>query len=225
MKTSDIKIIDKRKIKNIIFDWGGVITNINYQATIDAFSKLGFDRFGDYFTHNLQNDIFKKFEIGEISPITVRNELHRLLPSGISDIQIDLAWCSMLRDTPIGRLELLKRLGKKYRLILLSNTNIIHANYYIDLLQKEQSIDYVSIFDKVYFSHEIKMRKPNRNIFEYVLNDSQIVPEETLFIDDTEINIDVASTFGIQSLYLQSGLEIENLFRDWIILENNEFSK
>jgi glucose-1-phosphatase len=215
LKTSDIQLVNKKKIKNIIFDWGGVITNISYQATIDAFAQLGFGNFGEYFRHTHQDDIFKQFEVGNISPANVRNSLRNLLPGNTLDSHIDEAWCAMLFDTPSERLELLKDLAEDFDLFLLSNTNKIHAEFYMEHLKINNQIDFSALFKKVYLSHEIRMRKPTKEIFEFVLKDSLLNPVETLFIDDTEINIDVADTLNIQSFYLKPNQSIVEIFQIW----------
>jgi glucose-1-phosphatase len=216
LKTSDIQQINKQKIKNIIFDWGGVITNINYQSTIDAFSALGFENFSEFFTHDHQKDIFKLFEVGKIEPGALRDEIRKFLPGSATDNQIDTAWCAMLRDTPNERLELINKLRGKFKLYLLSNTNQIHADYCMSHLIKTSNINFLSLFEKIYLSHQIHLRKPNREIYEYVLSDSKLIPSETLFVDDTEINTDVASTLGIQSFYLKPDIDITGIFKDWI---------
>ena len=122
----------------------------------------------------------------------------------------------MLLDTPRTRIELLKQLGKKYRLFLLSNTNSVHTEYYTNYLKREYNLQFPVLFEKVFYSHEVGMRKPDREIFEYVLSNKRMLPSETLFIDDTEINTDVASDAGMMAIYLPNGYTIEKIFGSWL---------
>lgn len=208
--------IDRERVTNIIFDWGGVITNIDYQATIHAFDKIGHKSFEKYFTHHHQDDFFKKLEKGMICPEDLYASIRDEVGSKVSQELIDNAWCAMLTDTPYERIEILEKLNKRYKIFILSNTNSIHANYYNGFLNKTYGIDFPGLFDKVYYSHEIGMRKPDLEIFEYVLNDSKLDPASTLFIDDTEINIDSASKTGMISLYLTPEYSIDKFFKPWV---------
>jgi FMN phosphatase YigB (HAD superfamily) len=215
MKILNPATIDPTCITNIVFDWGGVITNIDYHATIDAFNKIGHHSFKEFFTHHHQDDLFKRFEMGLVSPEEIISKIAQEIGGHISGRDIEAAWCAMLLDTPYARIEILKKLRRKYGIYLLSNTNIIHTHYYINLLRKQYNIDFSLLFNKPYFSFEIGMRKPGHEIFEFVLSDSKLDPSTTLFIDDTEINIESADVVGMQSLYLTSGNTIEKIFDSW----------
>jgi glucose-1-phosphatase len=208
--------IDRACVTNIIFDWGGVITNIDYHATIHAFDKIGHKSFEKYFTHHHQDDFFKKLEKGMIGPDELYSSIRNETDNNVSKELIDNAWCAMLLDTPFERIKILKELGKLYKIFILSNTNPIHANYYNGFLKKKYGINFRGLFNKVYYSHEVGMRKPDLEIFEYVLKDSQLDPASTLFIDDTEINIDSANQTGMISLYLTTEYSFENIFKSWV---------
>lgn len=215
MKLSYPENIDFQRIRNIIFDWGGVITNIDYQKTVDAFKKLGIDNFREYFSQHIQNDLFTQFEIGAISTDELHSELLKNLKPGTTKKHIDDAWCAMLLDTPLKNIEMVKAFGENFRIFLLSNTNEIHVEYYNSYLKNSMNIDYPKLFEKAYYSHSIGRRKPNSDIFEYVLSECNLLAEETLFIDDTEINVDTASSLGIISLYLKPGTKLENIYKAW----------
>jgi FMN phosphatase YigB (HAD superfamily) len=216
MKILNPATIDPTRITNIVFDWGGVITNIDYHATIDAFSKIGHHSFENYFTHHHQDDFFKKFEKGLVEPEELIKSISNEVGKDCSQKDIEMAWCAMLLDTPPVRLEILKKLKNKFKIFILSNTNTIHANYYTNLLKELYHIDFPSLFHKVYYSFEIGMRKPDLEIFEFVLSDSQLDPKTTLFVDDTEINVQNADTAGMQALYLTEEYSLEKIFTPWL---------
>jgi epoxide hydrolase-like predicted phosphatase len=216
MKILDPAIIDPKRVTNIVFDWGGVITNIDYHATINAFSKLGHNTFEKFFTHHHQDDFFKNFEKGFITPEELITSISQEIGNETSSAEIEKAWCAMLLDTPLIRLEMLKKLREKYQIFILSNTNSIHVNYYTSILRNLYNIDFPSLFHKVYYSFEVGMRKPDLEIFEYVLTDSKLDPETTMFIDDTEINIESADKTGMQALYLTSDYSFEKVFKSWL---------
>jgi glucose-1-phosphatase len=217
MKILHPENIDFNHIRNILFDWGGVITNINYHKTVAAFEKLGISNFNEFYTQLHQTDLFINYEIGAITSDKLRRELRKACSNGVENKQIDEAWCAMLLDTPRQNIEIIKNLSTHFRVFLLSNTNDIHVNYYNQKLKETHNIDYPALFEKVYYSHAIGFRKPNKDIFEYVLKTSNLIPSETLFIDDTEMHADTAASLGINSLYLKPGFTIENVYSQWIV--------
>lgn len=204
-------------IKNIIFDLGGVILNIDYHLTIDAFKRMGFDNFDEIFTQAKQTGIFDKLDKGLISPEDFRNGVRELSGKPFSDQQIDEAWNAMLLDFPVHRLELLKKIHTQYRTYLLSNTNQIHIEVYNQILHKTFGVkDLSPFFEKEYYSHVIHMRKPHAEVYQFILNSNGLKPEETLFIDDTEQHIIGAKEVGINTYHLKikEGEAIENLFKE-----------
>ncbi len=214
MKLSDAGNKTSGQIKNIIFDWGGVITNINYQATIDAFKKYGLDDFDKLYTKFNQSELFIQLETGKITAFAFRQELRKSIGIPVSDEEIDKAWSAMLLDTPADRLELLRQLKERYRTFLLSNTNSIHVEGYRRYLHAVTGIsDFNELFEKVYYSHEAGYRKPGKEIFEYVLSDCSVKPVETLFVDDTCDNIETAESLGIKTLHINDGMDIADCFK------------
>jgi putative hydrolase of the HAD superfamily len=200
--------------KNIIFDLGGVILNIDYSLTSTAFSNVGITNFDDLFSQAQQQQLFDKYEKGLISSSDFRNEIRTISKKNLSDTIIDDAWNAMLLDLPIARLELLQVVKETHRTFLLSNTNDIHIQTLNKYLQHSFNInDFNDYFEKKYLSYEVGMRKPDAEIFEFVLSENNIVPSETLFIDDSRQHIEGAKNVGIHTHWLQKGETILDLFR------------
>lgn len=184
-------------IKNIIFDLGGVILNIDYQKTIFEFEKLGVLNFADIFSQSNQNNASDKFEIGEISEQEFYESIKEKSGVEFSFMQFQFAWNSMLLDLPVERIELLKKIKNKYRLFLFSNTNETHFNKFNNSVKS----DFDKIFEKKYYSHQFGHRKPNNSSFEIILNENNLSKSETLFIDDSIQHIEAANNVGLQTIY------------------------
>lgn len=212
MKIRNINEINWLEIKNILFDLGGVILNIDHDATVNEFVNIGIPNFSSYFTHSVQNQLFRKYEKGLVSSAEMREQLKKDAIREITDSQIDYAWCALLKDTPNENLNLLKTLKSKYRVYLLSNTNEVHIDNYLQKVKTENGVDFQDFFHKVFYSYKIGMRKPDAEIFEYVLKDTNVKAEETLYIDDTEVHINTAAELGFQSFLLQNPITIHNIF-------------
>jgi len=194
--------MNKDHIKNIIFDLGGVIINLDTQKTASEMRKLGFEDFEKSYSLLNQTDIFDLLEKGLISPSQFRFEIQKQLPKTVSDQELDTAWSSMLLDFPAKRIELIQSLKNKYRTFLLSNTNKIHYDNYNTDFVSVYGCQLNDIFEKAYYSFEVGMRKPEVDIYQFVLKQSHLNPKETLFIDDLEANIRTAKTMGIQTLWI-----------------------
>jgi len=204
-------LIDLKGIKNIIFDLGGVVVNINYNLTLDAFRVLGFHHFDSIYTQIKQTPLFDLFETGKISSSAFREEIRKQFP--MTDTEFDKAWCAMLLDTPEERIDLIKKLKEKYRVFLLSNTNDIHINYYLGALNKTYGYDVFSaIFEHTYYSHEVGLRKPDREIYDFIVKKEGLQSKETLFIDDLKANVNGAIQAGLTGYYLEKGT-IQDLFK------------
>lgn len=180
-------------IKNIIFDYGDVFINLDKSATIKELYKLGVKEV----TAEML-EIAKTYEVGKISSeefITAFTDLH----PHISDQEFVNAWNAILKDFPLHRLDFIKELkdSGKYRLFLLSNTNDLHISWIQDDWQEKLYKEFKSQFEQFYLSHEINLRKPNKDIYEFVLSENRLKPEETIFIDDTKENTDTAAQLGI----------------------------
>jgi putative hydrolase of the HAD superfamily len=200
-------------IKNIIFDFGGVVINLDIKLSIDEFKKLGIPDFEKFYTQHRQELWFHKFDRGRINGDQFVKEIKKHLPCTITDKQIIDAWNKMLLDFPATHAELLRKIKTRYRTFLLSNTNDLHIDYYSGLLEKWYGIkDMSSFFEKEYYSYRIGRRKPDPETFQFVLEENQLKPEETLFIDDTLQHVEGARKCGIRAYHLQWPETIMDLF-------------
>jgi len=205
--------INANKYKNIIFDLGGVILNIDYTLLIKAFKDLEIAHFDELYSQAHQIKWFDQYEKGQISSADFRNEIRNYAKKDIPDILIDNAWNAMLLDLPAERLKLLQAFKKTHRTFLLSNTNEIHMRAINKDLKKTYEIhDLSGCFEKMYLSYQVGMRKPNAKIFEMVLSENKLNPSETLFIEDSIQHIESAKKLGIQTHWLQKGEEVNALF-------------
>ena len=190
-------------IKNIIFDFGDIFINLDKQAPLIEMSKFGLTRM----TPELDT-IFKEYEMGLMKSDDFINVLQSIL-SDASREQIIAAWNSIILDFPEERLTFIEQLKNenKYRLFLLSNTNDLHIEKVKISMGLERFKRFKNCFEQFYLSQEMKMRKPNSNIYEFVLLENKLIANETLFIDDTKENTVSASELGILCWNLQVGKE------------------
>ncbi|MBQ7550748.1 MAG: HAD family phosphatase [Bacteroidales bacterium] len=196
-------------IKNIIFDLGGVIYDIRYQNIVEKFASYGIPDFETYYTQANQTDVIDLFEEGKIPVEDFRAYIRSLSPIPLTDYQIDTAWNAILIDVPSARVEMLRNLKKYFHLFLFSNTNQLNYDQFMTDLQHKFGYDIFSeLFEKDYFSHHIHYRKPCEEAFRYVLNAQNLIPEETLFIDDTIRHIEGAKKVGLNVYHLQKGEDI-----------------
>lgn len=202
------------KIKNIVFDLGQVILNVDEGLTSEAFKKLGVKGFDEIYSRIRRASLFGHFETGSITANEFRTELKKHLPNPANDRDVDDAWNAMLLDLPRERIHLLEQLKSKYRLFLLSNTNEIHLNAYSKILENSYGFkDLSHLFEKEYYSCKVGLRKPDNKIFRLVLSENGLIPGETLFIDDTKEHIETAKKLGIQTHLLKKGDSVLDIFR------------
>ncbi|MFA9189033.1 HAD family phosphatase [Flavobacterium sp. FBOR7N2.3] len=188
-------------INAIIFDFGDVFINLDKKATIDGLKNLGLEEWNaDLDQLNIQ------FEKGNISKDDFLGGFQKQLPNASIE-EILKAWNAVLLDFPLYRLEFLQMLSQKYRLFLLSNTDSIHINTFEKRVGTSFYSDFYQCFEKVYFSFEMGMRKPDKEIYHCVLNNHQLQPKHTLFVDDKKENTDAAQALGIHVWNLQVGKE------------------
>ena len=191
------------KIKNIIFDLGGVIINLDYNRTANAFKELGFQHFDIIYSQKKQEHLFDDFEKGILSPEQFRSTIKLHINMQVTDQSIDAAWNAMLLDIPPEKMDLLHQLQNKYRIFLLSNTNIIHVKAFTAILENAYGLNaFEKVFEKVYYSCFLNMRKPDHEIFEMVINENKLNKEETIFIDDSIHHVEGAIRSGIHGIHL-----------------------
>lgn len=208
-------------IRNIILDFGGVIYRIDHQKQIQSFKNLGVENFEVLYSQAMQSPLFAQFEKGEISPDQVRSEIKKILCNdNITTKQIDVAWNSILVGFHEPTIRLLKRLRSRYNLFLLSNTNSIHYDIYSKDFSERFGFDFDDLFKKTYWSFKIGMRKPDAEIFQFVLNDNQLNPSETIFIDDTPQNIEMSVQAGLPAVHLRHGSPLSGLFDENLKLKS-----
>jgi HAD superfamily hydrolase (TIGR01509 family) len=199
-------------IKNIIFDLGGVLLNIDPQRSIHAFHELGMADLIKPGGWGYEHEVFLKMEQGLLSDQEFRNGIRTLLSLHVSDAEIDEAWCAMLLRFPAEKIRLLQKLASQYRLYLFSNTNSIHIRHFHKLFMKEFGFSLSELFVRDYYSSDIKLRKPDLRSFQFVLNDAGLNPSETLFIDDLEKNTEAAALTGMYTIYLKPNMDLVKLF-------------
>jgi glucose-1-phosphatase len=201
-------------IKHIIFDLGGVLLNIDYKRTEQAFVEAGIADFPQLYSQLQQTELFDRFETGRISSEEFIMALRAIAPPTVTAEQIVAAWNAMILDYPLRRLQLLQQLRLYYDLVLLSNTNELHEHAFNTLLSRTHGMPTIAVFfDKVYLSHRVGMRKPDVALFRRVLDECGFKPEETLFIDDSPQHIEGARQAGIRTILLEKGMTIEdNIF-------------
>lgn len=224
-------MVNLNGIKNIIFDLGGVLLNIDFKKTFDAFAALGIEN-----AHKLNDrpevlQLFIDLECGMYERGEFLEIFRKLvnLPSGprlrgdddggVSDGQIIAAFNALFLDFPSERIELVKELSKKYRIFLLSNTNAIHAEYYNGKLDKEFGIKNLDhLMEKAFYSHELGCRKPGKEIYLKTLSSAGLVAEECLFIDDNRENVVAAEGLGIRAVQVTEDYTILEVFGSYVCM-------
>ena len=192
-----------QKIKNIIFDLGGIFIEIYFSKTEEAFKLLGVLNWSQFYTQSTASALFENLETGKITPEEFYEGFRKESGSDLTDEQIKGAWNAMLGIFSRERLQWLQAIGKRYKIYLFSNTNIIHYAAFQKIFSEstwEQNFD--DYFIKTHYSHELGVRKPYASSYKKLLEIEKLKPEETLFIDDAAKNIEGAKQAGLQTLLL-----------------------
>lgn len=211
-------IIDSNKINHILFDLGGVLLNIDYSLTERAFIKLGIENFDQMYSQAKQDGLFDRFEKGEIGRDGFIEAIKGISPSSVSENEIELAWNAMLLDFPQERLDMLSILKETRGVFLLSNTNEIHFNAFNKLFDQAFGLSFTGFFKKDYYSHQLGMRKPDAEVFKFILDQQGIKNHELFFIDDSEQHVRGAESLGIPSVLLEKNDDVISLLRRLDIL-------
>ena len=206
------------KIKNIIFDLGGVVLDIDENIVYQELEKLGINT-----TELAQSkeffEIMSKFDTGIYTAPTFRKKTKALLGlEKMTDQKFDSIWNAMLLDIPRERIEAIEKIKKHYKIFLMSNSNEIHYDLYVrDLQLRFGYNEFDELFNKSYFSFAEHLEKPNPRFFELILDHEHLLPEETLFIDDTAVNINVAKSLGIRTYHIGRDELVRNLFENGVL--------
>ena len=188
-------------INAIIFDFGDVFINLKKETSIEEFKKLGLDGPNeDLLEHN---DLFEK---GKITELQFINSFLKHIPNASIE-EIIKAWNSVIGDFPLYRLEFLQMLSSRYRLFLLTNTDSIHISRFEHKVGMSFYTDFYRCFEKVYYSYEMGMRKPDAEIFSTLIRKHDLSPKRTLFVDDKKDNTDAAESLGLHVWNLKVGEE------------------
>ena len=204
--------MDFSTISTLIFDFGGVLINLNREAAIFEFRKLGLDTADRLLDNYVQSGIFKYLEDGSLSAGEFRNEVRKLTSPKITDAQIDNAFNAFLLDIPAEKLELLVSLRSKFRVLMLSNTNPIHFPWCTETKFRYDGHQLSDFFDKCYLSYELKCSKPDALIFEKLLEEEGVSPESCLFFDDGAQNIAAAQAFHFKTVFVKPNEDLRPYF-------------
>ncbi|MBD2701608.1 HAD family phosphatase [Spirosoma sp. BT702] len=202
-------------MKNLIFDLGDVIIPIDLTAPVRNFAMLANLPEDDVRALWKQYDIWNQYETGLIDDESFRTHVRQLLKNDAwADEVIDTAWNSVLLDLPVERIERIKSLQSKYRLFLLSNTSPIHIRRVNHVLTSLNQPTLEELFERVFYSYDVRMAKPSPDIYQHVLTEANLVASETAFFDDNSANIKAAEELGIQAIHVQPPKTILDYLKD-----------
>mgnify|MGYP001041355935 CR=1 FL=1 len=204
--------MDFTSISTLIFDFGGVLINLKREAAIDAFRKLGLDTADQLLDNYVQSGIFMQLENGSLSAVDFRDEVRKLTAPTVTDEQIDQALYAFLLDIPAEKLELLLALRRKFRVVMLSNTNPIHFPWCTATKFTYKGHQLGDFFDACYLSYELKCSKPDAEIFHKLLSAEGVAPESCLFFDDGIQNIQAAQALHFQTVLVKPNEDLRPYF-------------
>jgi glucose-1-phosphatase len=208
----------KVKVRNVIFDFGGVLFEIDYHAPVREFKKIGFENFEEIYSQASQSKLFDNAETGKISNEDFYNEIHTYCPSATRQ-QVVEAWNSILLHLMPEKVEVVANTqAAGMRVFLLSNTNAIHVAEFERMIEETYGLrKFKSYFEKVYYSNEIGIKKPYPETFLEVCKWNDMDPMETLFIDDSLQHVEGAKKAGLQVAHLKPDYTLEQIFADFIL--------
>ena len=201
-----------KKIRNIVFDLGGVLVDLDFKAAINGLQEAGFANVKEQLLAFDCGGIFQKFEVGEITADEFRTAIRENSTVTLTDEEVDGLWNAMLLEIPREKLELILHLRGKYMVYLLSNTNSIHWDYVCKNAFNYRGFRVEDYFEETFLSYEMHLAKPDKAIFEKVLSDANLLAEETLFIDDSEANCKAAQEVGIHVRHYHVGDDLSKIF-------------
>lgn len=205
-------------IGNIVFDFGGVLIDIDPDRTVKALKELGLEHFKESDVHPNNTGPFLDVELGTISQARFVEALRAMIPAGNTvptETQLLDAWNAMLLDYDWSRFELLDELREAgYRVFLLSNTNQVHRDFYIAKFDRENPArrSFESYFDRCFYSDVMHLRKPDPAIYTTMMEQANIHAQDSIFIDDNKMNTDAAEKVGMAVYNLRPPMEVFELF-------------
>lgn len=200
-------------VRNVLFDWGGVLVNLDVEGCIQAFEDAGVTDVRTLITGTNEAGLFRDYECGNISTAEFREGVRRLTRRSLPDEEIDRLWNTEVLDIPEEKLRLLLDLSGRYNLYLLSNTNELHWETVSPRVFRYEGTDVRNCFKQIFLSYRMHMAKPDPAIFRKVLNEAMLCAGETLFIDDAEVNCRAAASVGMQTVHYVPGSNLADIFR------------
>ncbi len=198
-------------LKNILFDLGGVILDLDVNATLQSFYEMGFPKEFLSYPENFHTDLFFRYETGKISSGQFRDAIRKRVGMELSDEDIDRAWTAMLAGVPAGRTKIIGELSRRYDLFILSNTSPIHIRVFEQMYHESAGIPLSDHFKQCFYSHETGFHKPDPKAFRDVLKRGAIKAGETLFLDDNMHNVKAAKELGFHAIHISDHLRFEQL--------------
>lgn len=203
------------QLKNIVFDLGGVLLDLDVNCCMTKLEEVGLHEVRHWMTGTNELGFFKEYECGNLSTEQFRDRIRQECGMSLSDEKIDFIWNSMLRDIPVYKLDLLLALRGKYHLYLLSNTNELHWNICVPKFEYK-GYQVADFFIRVFLSYQMHQSKPDAEIFQTVLKEAGLIAEETLFIDDSQVNCTAAASVGIKSFHYVPGDDLAIQLQNFI---------
>jgi glucose-1-phosphatase len=197
----------------LIFDLGGVIVDLAPERTLHAFATLAQKPIEEVVRIHTRHAAFYAYETGKIDAQEFRDAIRTLFELNASDPEIDRCWNAMLLGIPPAKLAMLTALKKHFTTIALSNTNSIHLTYINDVILTGVPLD--TFFHHAHYSHHMGMRKPEQEIYKYVLKAHSLLPEQTFFLDDNADNMNAAAAVGMKGLLIEHPDRVTELFKDY----------
>lgn len=201
-------------LKNVLFDLGGVILDLNVNGTLESFLDMGFPKELLTYPENMYTDIFYRYETGRLTTPEFRDVIRKQAGVNFADEDFDAAWCKMLSKVPEKRTRLLKSLAEDYHLYILSNTSELHIEKFREMFEKTAGFQLSDVFVKCFYSYETGHHKPDEQAFTHVLSDAGINAGETLFLDDNIHNIKSAGSLGFNVIHITENLRMEDVGYD-----------
>ncbi len=201
-----------KNIKNIVFDLGGVLIDLDFDRALKAFRKAGFENIEEQLQSFNREGVFMQYELGNITSEEFRSAIRKQARVSLTDREIDDMWNLILLNIPHEKLKLILELRGKYMVYLLSNTNQIHWDYTCNHAFTYHGFRVKDYFEETFLSFEMHLAKPDKAIFERMLQEANLLPEETFFIDDSEANCKAAEELGIHTHHYRIGEDLNKLF-------------